>query len=145
MFTLPQIIIISGFLLLIAELILGIQTGFDLAVIGASLIIGGIGGNLLSSDTATILISAGLCLSYITFGRKLVKSKISVLTHKTNIDKLVGASGVCFRSISPDTSGMVRVKEEDWRAISDDVIFEKEKIEVIGVEGVSLKVKKQEK
>ena len=44
--------------------------------------------------------------------------------------------------MTPDTAGMVRLGDEDWRASAEDVIYEKEKVEVVGIEGVTLLVKK---
>jgi len=64
------------------------------------------------------------------------------MTHSTNIDKLIGKKGVVVRSITPDTAGMVRLEDEDWHAISDEVLYEKDQIKVETISGVSLKVTK---
>ena len=66
-----------------------------------------------------------------------------VITKHTNIDKLIGDTGVVIRSITPDTAGMVRLGDEDWRASSPEIIYEKEKVEVLNIEGVTLKVFKK--
>lgn len=140
--TYPQLFVIIGFVLVLAELIVGIQTGFDLVLIGSIIIIGGLLGIAASNFTITLIVSAILAFVYIAFGRNFIKQKIVVITHKTNIDKLVGKKGVVIRSITPDTTGMVRLDDEDWRAASDEVVHEKDKIEVVSIEGVTLKVKK---
>lgn len=148
MFLTPsQLTVILGLLLVLAELILGIQTGFDLVVIGSILIIGGFLGLITGSFTLTLLASSLLAIGYIFLGRKLIKQKLTVITRKTNIDKLIGAQGIVIRSITPDTAGLVRVNDEDWRAIlpghlSNAIIYEKDKVIVSAIEGVSLIVNK---
>jgi membrane protein implicated in regulation of membrane protease activity len=140
--TFPQLTVIAGLIFIFAELIIGIQTGFDLVVIGAILLLGGFLGLATNSLTITLLTSTLLALAYIFLGRRLIKQKLVVLTHKTNIDKLIGATGVVVRSITPDTAGMVRLSDEDWRATSSEVLYERDRVEVISLEGVSLVVKK---
>lgn len=134
--------VIIGLMLAVLELIAGVQMGFDLVLLGSILVISGFagilgGGIYLSLALATVL--SGL---YIAFGRQVIRSKLIVATKHTNIDKLIGKKGVVIRTITPDTAGMVRLEDEDWRAVAKEVIYEKEKIEVEMVEGVSLKVKK---
>ncbi|MFA6602939.1 MAG: NfeD family protein [Candidatus Shapirobacteria bacterium] len=138
----PQVMVIIGLMLAVLELLAGVQMGFDLVLLGSILVISGFagiigGGIYLSLALATVL--SGL---YIAFGRQVIRSKLIVATKHTNIDKLIGKKGVVIRTITPDTAGMVRLEDEDWRAVASEVIYEKEKIEVEMVEGVSLKVKK---
>lgn len=139
--TIPQLIVIFGLILIFAELFVGIDAGFDLVLIGSILILGGFSG-IAWGTAAALIISSLLSIAYIMYGRTFIKKKIIVLTHKTNIDALVGKKGVVVRSITPDTAGMVRLDDEDWRATSPDTLFEKDKIEVLSLEGVTLKVKK---
>ncbi len=140
--TLPQFFIIVGLLFILLELFIGIQTGFDLVLIGSILIISGFAGIATDSNSLTLSLASTLSIAYMLVGRNKIKRKITVLTHKTNIDKLIGASGIVVRSITPDTPGLMRLGDEDWRAVSQEVIYEKEKVEVMAVEGVSLVVKK---
>lgn len=142
MFNLQQIFIIIGLLLAIIELVLGVATGFDLVLIGTILIVGGIIGNLFSSLYLTLGTSILLGIVYLFYGRTFIKKKLIVVTRHTNIDKLIGKKGIVVKTITPDTSGLVRLEDEDWRANSDDLIYEKAKIEVISIEGITLKVKK---
>jgi membrane protein implicated in regulation of membrane protease activity len=128
----------------LAELFVGIQTGFDLVLLGSILVLGGLSGWISSSLYVSLGVSTVLSLMYIVYGRTFVKNRIVILTHKTNIDKLIGKVGVVVRSITPDTAGMIRLDDEDWRATSEEVIYEKEKAEVQMIEGVTLKVKKSE-
>jgi len=145
MISLTQTLVMVGMVLVLAELIVGIQTGFDLVLIGSILIIGGFGGMWLDSLTVALVMSTLLSFLYIFWGRKIVKQKIVVMTHNTNIDKLHGKIGVIIRTVTPDTAGMVRLDDEDWRAVSDELIYEKEKVRVKSIEGVSLIVEKIKK
>jgi len=137
-----QAVIIMGLLLIFSELFIGVDAGMDLVAIGSTLIIGGFAGILTGNFTVTLVVSSVLAAAYIFYGRSVVKKKIIVLTHKTNIDKLIGKKGVVIRSITPDTAGMVRLDDEDWRATSDEVLYEKDSVTVTGIEGVGLVVTK---
>lgn len=140
--TIPETLTVIGFILILSELFIGIQTGFDLVLIGTSFIIGGVAGMFFDNHTIALILSAVLSLAYIAFGRTFVKRRIIVMTHNTNIDKLIGQNGIVIRSITPTTAGLVRLSDEDWRATSDEVLYEKDKIEVLSIEGVTIKVKK---
>lgn len=142
MLTLPQLFMVIGLFSIAAELFIGIQTGFDLVLIGSILTVSGLVGSLTTNTAIALILATVLNILYIFFGRKFIKKKIIVITHSTNIDKLIGATGVCIRSITPDTAGLVRLSDEDWRASSDEIIYEKDKIKVISIEGVTLKVQK---
>lgn len=138
-----NLLAVAGLLLIALELFLGVQTGFDFVVIGTILVIGGLVGSAASSLTVGLVLSIVLSVLYLVVGRKSIRQKIVVMTHKTNIDKLVGSGGVVVRSITPDTPGLVRLGDEDWRAESDVVLYEKDKVEVVSLSGVTLKVKKR--
>ena len=134
-----QTIVIFGLGLALAELVIGIEAVFDLVVIGGSLVLSGLLGTV-TGLTVTLVAAAVLVVIYFFFGRRLVKTRLIVTTKKTNIDKLIGKTGVVIRSITPDTPGLVRIDDEDWRARADQALFEKDKIVVESIEGVTLKV-----
>ena len=141
--TTPQLIIIAGFVFALLELFIGIEAGFDLVLIGSILIISGFTGMFFSNTLITLIVASFLAAIYIVYGRNKIRQKMTVLTHKTNIDKLLGQTGVVVRSITPDTPGIVRVNDEDWRALSEIVLYEKDRITVTAIEGVSLQVIKK--
>ncbi len=143
MLTLQQFFIIIGFLLALLELVIGIATGFDLVLVGTILVIGGLFGHFFHSIALTLGLSTILGIVYFWFGRSLLKQKLIIVTKHTNIDKLIGKTGIVIRSITPDTPGLVRVDDEDWRASSEDILYEKDKVTVELIEGVTLIVKKQ--
>ena len=135
-------LVVAGLVLVLAELVVGIQAGFDLVLIGTILILSGFAGVVGDSMVLALVLAAVLSIVYIAYGRSFIKRKVIVITKKTNIDKLTGKSGVVIRSITPDTAGMVRIDDEDWRASSDEVLYEKDRAEVTAIEGVTLIVKK---
>lgn len=86
-----------------------------------------------------------MSIAYIAVGRKKIRQRITTVTNKTNIDKLVGNTGTVMRGIAPDTPGMVRVNDEDWRASAEEVLYERDPVIVEGIEGVTLIVRKLNK
>jgi membrane protein implicated in regulation of membrane protease activity len=143
--TLPEIFVLVGIVFMAAELFVGIETGFDLVILGLALSLGGGVGLLTDSFIITLIVATLLVLAYILFGRKAIKKKVLVLTHSTNIDKLIGKTGLVIRSITPNTPGMIRLDDEDWRATSIQVLYEKDKVKVESIEGVTLRVIKIKK
>ena len=61
---------------------------------------------------------------------------------RTNIDAVIGQSGIVQRRITKNEVGLVKVGYELWRAKAEDDIEVGEEIEVVGVSGVTLEVKK---
>jgi len=61
---------------------------------------------------------------------------------KTNVDLYIGASGVCIQLIEIDSIGRVKVRNQDWSAISNEVIQVGENVRVLDVEGAKLIVEK---
>ena len=61
---------------------------------------------------------------------------------KTNIDAVMGKHGIVYQRISRNEAGFVKVESEKWRAASKEDIEEGEEIEVIGVRGVTLQVRR---
>ncbi len=143
--TIPQIFVVAGLLMMLAELVLGIQTGLDLLLIGSILVVSGFVGIFTGSEVVMLLLAIALSIAYIAVGRKKIRQRITTVTNKTNIDKLVGNTGTVMRGIAPDTPGMVRVNDEDWRASAEEVLYERDPVIVEGIEGVTLIVRKLNK
>lgn len=61
---------------------------------------------------------------------------------KTNIDAVMGKRGIVYQRITRTEAGFVKVESEEWRASSKEDIEEGEEIEVIGVKGVTLQVRR---
>lgn len=140
--SLPELFVVAGLLLILLELVIGIQAGFDLVLSGSIMLIAGFAGMATNSIALMLALASILSIAYIFIGRNKIKQKITVITKKTNIDKLIGETGLVIRSVTPDTAGLIRLGDEDWRCVSQDIIFEKERARVRAVEGVSLVVEK---
>ncbi len=143
--TIPQLFVIAGLLLVLAELLVGIQSGFDLVLIGSILVMSGFVGMFTGSTPLMLILATALSILYIAVGRNKIRQKITIVTKKTNIDKLIGSSGVVVRSVTPDTAGLVRVNDEDWRASAEEILYERDAVTVEGIEGVTLIVRKLSK
>ncbi len=59
-----------------------------------------------------------------------------------DLDVLIGKTGVVKEEIRPGKMGVVLVESDLWSAVSDEEIGVGEKIEVVGIEGVILKVRR---
>lgn len=138
----PEIFIVVGLLLVLLELFVGMQTGFDLVLVGSVLVISGLLGLLLGSIPLMLVVAIVLSVLYITVGRRQVKKRLMTGGGLTNVDRLIGAPATVIRQISPDRAGMVRLDDEDWRAAADEILYEKDIVTVESIEGVTLRVRK---
>ena len=139
------LLVIAGILFVIVELALGALTGFDLALIGASLAVGGGVGLLAGSAYVGMLAAAAAALLYFALFRRWLKAKLTVRDQASNVDAILGKSGVVTKRISPRDTGLVKVGTEEWRAElvpGDETAREVgAAITVSSVEGVTLKVR----
>ena len=138
-------LVILGVVSIIAELLLGAITGFDLALIGAAMVVGG-GLGLLFASTKVGLASAGvLALVYLAFFRRWLRHKLTVKDHASNVDAVVGRKGIVLARIAPHQPGQVKVADEVWRAElapdSDAAHEPGTTVTVESVEGVTLRVR----
>ena len=77
--------------------------------------------------------------------RKFARRVSSAGALKTNIDEYVGQTAVVLQRIDPvANTGLIRVQKEEWRADAAEVIEPGALVEVVGSEGVHLKVKRKE-
>lgn len=142
---LPQVFVVLGLLMVLAELVIGIQTGFDLLLIGSILVISGFVGILTGNELLMLLLAIGLSALYIAVGRKKIRRKITTITTKTNIDKLVGSTGTVVRAINPESAGIIRVNDEEWRASAEEILYERDTVVIEAIEGVTVIVRKLSK
>lgn len=138
------IFVIAGFVLVLLELLVGVETGLDLVFIGSAFIIGGLVTWPFESWVLTLVVTIVICIAYVTVGRRYVHRWTAVKKTRTNIDAIIGKPGIVLKSISRNTDGRVRVGNEQWRARADEAINEDEEIVVTGVSGVTLIVRKSE-
>ncbi len=133
-----------GLVLIILELFLGIDTGLDLVFIGTAFVLGGLITVLMQSWVWTAIVSGIICVLYVVIGRRYIHRKTTVNAEKSNIDTIIGKTGIAEQDIEPDKAGLVKVGYEKWHATSAESIKAGEEITVTGVSGVTLNVKKIE-
>ena len=138
------IFVIVGFLLVLLELIVGVETGLDLVFIGSAFILGGLVTWPADSWVLTIIVTGAICIIYVAVGRRYVHRWTAVGKAKTNIDAIIGQQGIVLKSISKNADGLVKIGTEQWRARADEDINEGDEIVVATVSGVTLIVNKTE-
>jgi membrane protein implicated in regulation of membrane protease activity len=134
-----------GIVLVIFEVLLGAATGFDLALIGVSLATGG-GIGLAFASTKVGLFSGGaLALLYLAFFRRMIRARLASGGKPSNVDAIMGRSGVVLERIAPNAAGQVKVGDEIWRARleseSGAALEPGQTVTVASVDGVTLKVR----
>lgn len=139
------LLVIAGVLCAAAEIALGAITGFDLALVGASLVAGGMVGLAAQSWHAGLTSAAVFALLYFALFRRWLKAKLQVATQASNIDAVVGKMGVVTKRIGQRDCGIVKVGSEEWRAeLADHADAAREvgaDVRIVSVEGVTLRVK----
>ena len=131
-----------GLLLILLELIIGVETGFDLVFIGSAFVVGGLASWPFHSWLLTVIVTSLICIAYVTVGRRYVRRWTAVSKAKTNIDTIISRQGIVLKSIARNVDGRVRVGSEQWRARAEEDIREGDEIVVTGVSGATLIVEK---
>ena len=73
--------------------------------------------------------------------RPYLVKKLHVKESKTNLDRVIGMTGIVTEKISSLNPGEVKVDGKRWTAISDRDIKVGSKVEVLSIIGVKIKVK----
>jgi membrane protein implicated in regulation of membrane protease activity len=138
-------LVIVGIVCAIAEVALGAITGFDLALVGAALTAGGAVGLFSGSEKVGLVAAAVLALLYFLFFRSWLKSRLAVKEQHSNVDAVLGKTGVVTKRIATSDAGIVKVGAEEWRAeLADAAEGSREigaTVTVSSAEGVTLKVR----
>jgi membrane protein implicated in regulation of membrane protease activity len=132
----------AGLVLIILELLLGIDTGLDLVFIGTAFVLGGLITLAMHSWVWTAIVAGVICVIYVVIGRRYIHKRTAIKAEKTNIDTIVGKTGIVVKTITADKEGVVKVGYEQWRARAEESVKEGDEITVTGVSGVTLSVKK---
>jgi membrane protein implicated in regulation of membrane protease activity len=138
------VFVLVGLGLVLLELIVGIETGLDLVFIGSVFILGGLATWPVHAWVITIIAIAVLCVAYVALGRRYVHRRILVREERTNVDAMLGRTGIVMRDIARNVDGLVKVGNEEWRARAEEGIGQGEEIVVTGVTGATLTVRKAE-
>ena len=132
--------IILGIIFLIGELLTG---GFYLLSIGLGALAAAILNYLHFSITAQIIAFILITIIFILISRPLYKKlNKNTVDKKSNTERLIGLKAKVTDDIDSQKIGSINVNGEVWKAISDEDIREGEEVEIIGIDGVKLKVKK---
>ena len=136
------VFVIVGLLLVLLELIVGVETGLDLVFIGSAFILGGLVTFPFHSWLLTGIVTSTVCITYVAIGRRYVHKWTQVKKTRTNIDAIIGREGIVLRNIARKADGLVKVGNEQWRARAEEDIKEGDEIVVTRVSGVTLIVEK---
>jgi len=136
------VFVIVGLLFVLLELIVGVETGFDLVFTGSAFILGGLVTWPFHSWLLTVVVTSIICVAYVALGRRYVHRWTTVSKAKTNIDAIIGRQGIVLKSIAKNVDGLVKVGNEQWRARAEEDIKKGEEIVVTSVSGVTLIVEK---
>jgi membrane-bound serine protease (ClpP class) len=88
----------------------------------------------------SVLIPSLILFLFLVVGGLALAIRTRITKPTTGQQGLIGETGVALDSLNPD--GQVSVHGEVWRAESDDKIRKGEKVRVVGIEGLNLRVKK---
>ena len=137
------VFVIIGLVLILLELVIGVETtGFDLVFLGSAFVLGGLATWPANSFVVTTVVVIVICAAYMAIGRRYVHRWAAVRKSKTNVDAIVGRTGIVARGISSNVDGRVKVGSEDWRARATEDIEEGAEIVVTDVTGATLIVEK---
>ena len=133
-----------GLVMILIELA-GVDTGFDLVVVGSILVLSGLVTLPFHSWVTTTITASVLCVVYVFAGRRYVRRLRTWKGEiKTGADALIGQDGLVTRNVTRFASGSVRVGNEEFRARAEEKINKDEEIVVVGIKGTTLIVKKKE-
>jgi membrane protein implicated in regulation of membrane protease activity len=121
-----------GLLMILLELIVGVETGLDLVFLGSAFIIGGLVTWPFNSWILTLIVTSVICVIYVALGRRYVHRWTASRLSKTNIDAIIGMTGVVLQNIARNEDGRVKVGNEDWKARASEDISEGDEIVVTG-------------
>lgn len=136
-------LVVAGVLLVLAELVLGVDSLFDLVLSGAALMLAGVIGFFAGSWLVGLVLAVALVLAYWFAGRGLVRSRLLSTNTKTNADKLLGSVAIVVRGVSgPGSKYVVKIDAEEWTAESSHKLQPGDSVEVVKVNGAILEVNK---
>jgi len=138
------VFVVVGLILVLLELIVGVETGLDLVFIGSAFIIGGLATWPFHSWWLTLVVTSAICVAYVVLGRRYIHQWTAVKRVRTNIDTIIGQQGIVLKTISRNVDGLVKIGNEQWRARADQDIEQGEEIIVTSISGVTLIVNKVE-
>ena len=132
---------------LVLIIILGIIEALTINLVSIWFVISGLFALITSFIIDSFLIQfaifvvLGVILMLLT--RNTLEEKL-VRKEKTNLDRVIGMKGVVTVSINEMQVGEVKVDGKTWSAISTDTLKAGEKVKILKIEGVKLRVERWE-
>lgn len=83
-----------------------------------------------------------LGIVFLLISKPFVKKVLNKRVEKTNIDRIVGMTGIVIKDIDDIDNGEVKVDGKVWTAYSDEKIKCKDKVKVLEIDGSKIKVEK---
>ena len=136
----PITLVILGFVLIIAELFIGLDSMFDLVLSGSALLISGATGFLAENWIVSMALTFILLITYWVLGRRYVHKMIKTHPHKTNSDKLLDRQTKISRVNEEKTSFYAKIDGEEWKVVSEASLKMNTKVTVTKVNGAILEV-----
>ena len=101
--------------------------------------------SLYTTDTVILLAVFTLVSLLLLLITKPVVKKLKVKkVVATNLDQVIGKTGVVTETIAKDKIGEVKVLGKRWSAYSDREISKDKKVKILSISGVKLKVEEKE-
>lgn len=88
-----------------------------------------------------IFVIGGVILLITT--KPILTKTIKQHKEKTNFDRIIGMTGIVTEKITKDKDGAVKIDGKEWTAYSDKSIKKDERVKVLKIKGVKVKVEKE--
>ena len=88
-----------------------------------------------------VFVILGIILMLTT--RKTLEAKL-VRKEKTNLDRVVGMKGIITEEVTKHSVGEVKVDGKRWSCVSDEAIEKGSVVKILKIDGVKLKVQKED-
>lgn len=96
--------------------------------------------NVVTALSAQVIVFGVITIFFIIFTRPLVVRLFKTNEVKSNVDALIGLTGIVTMEIIPPESGQVKLQGEIWTARSEQRLSQDSLVKVRSVEGVTLYV-----
>src|SRR4030042_4412667 len=83
-----------GLLMILLELIVGVDTGLDLVFLGSAFILGGLVTWPFNSWIITLIVTSAIGVAYVALGRRYIHRWTATRKEKTNVDAIIGKKGI---------------------------------------------------
>ena len=113
--------------------------------LSALLVAIGVKVGLLNTLNVQLIVFSCFTILFMIFTRPLVMKLFKNYDTSSNVNALIGKTGVVLKPISPLEFGQVKLGGEIWTASSSETIPEGDSVVVIGIDGVKLVVNKEDK